>query len=285
MLLLPIEVIINICYYMNIGDIYSLITTCKKLYKLKKYVPILCRNYKNKIINLNNENTKKEREDILNYIVETISVNQFLNYKKFDGYFELYLKDINCTLFLCFENINNKLNYTQTIMNYNIEDKKNIINKIFNKKFYNFNEENINKIIGKIIHCSIYKYPEYILKINCICEIKSNFTIIDFTESNVLRIIKRNFDKKEFIIIQHGKCIKRKNPINNKLLIDIIYKTLPKNIDNVKIANEETLFYDININKIFISLYLNFDMFFKYYNNLTNIKNKKIMNKRKKRYI
>lgn len=254
---------------------------------MRKYIPILYRINKNKIINLNKENTKKERRDILKYIVDTITLNQSLYYKEFDGYFELYLKDINCTLFLCFENINNNLNYAQTLINNDIEDKKNIVNNLFNKEIYNFDEKNINEVIGKIIHGSIYKYPEYILKINCICEMKNNFIIINFTEDNVLKIIKKNFDTKEFIIIQYGKCIERKNTINNrlnKLLIDIIYKTLPKNINNEKIANENTLFYNINISKIFIILYLDFDMFFKYYNNLTNIKTKKVLNKRKIKY-
>lgn len=284
MLSLPIEIIIKICSYMNVSDIYVLSTVCRELYKIKKYVPIMCKIDEKWIINLNINHGKKERYDVLNTIVNIITSNQSFEYKKLNGYFELYLKDIDYTLFLCFENVSSDLTYTQTIINSGIENKINIINDLFGEEFVSINnicEDNINQIIGKIVHNSICKYSKYVLKINFFCQIRKNFIIIDFTKPNMFRIIKRNFDDDNFILIKYGEYIEKKeNPINNKLLIDKIYDTFPKNI-----ANENKTFYEINVNKIFMGLYLNFEDFLKYYNNLIVIKNKKMLKQRKKKYL
>jgi hypothetical protein len=282
LLSLPIEIIINICQYINIYDVYNLSTTCKKLSMIKKYISIMREEY---WINLNFKHEKKERYKVLKYIAKTISYNYSTGYRKLDGYFEIDLEDINHMLFLCFESNNNNIDRNTTLINDSIENKKQVIDNLFDKEITkNISSENLDVIIGGFMHSSIYKYSEYILKINCLSQLKKNFIVIDFTEPNTFRLIKKNYTKNELIIIQYGKIVdKRANPMSNRTLIDIIYKDHKDLFKSI--VNEIDTLDKLDINKLFYALYLETKTFLEYHKNSVMITNKKEINKNKKRYI
>ena len=85
------QVIINVCYYLTISDVFRLLWTCKKLYSMKDNREVWFRFFQKDMKNIFEQRRKLSKDELLN--IET--VNPKVVTKDLDHNFEIYLQNLS----------------------------------------------------------------------------------------------------------------------------------------------------------------------------------------------